>query len=158
MAYYYFKKKEDVPDPQWKTLCDAVTKAFLKLPKNEPRNTYYQGYPMVICDASGCEVIKKAEQLFLFHWGRFFISFNGDKSLSMDFETFTLTQKGFQNVLTNSCETGDKPYDWFVITVLILVHNLCPGCYNITSYCKDDWTPVLQWLNESLNAEYVLPF
>jgi len=56
------------------------------------------------------------------------------------------------------CETDNKPYDKFVVFVLILAHNLAPGCYIITSDGDaKDWQKDLDQLNALCETEYTLP-
>ena len=56
------------------------------------------------------------------------------------------------------CKTANKPYDKFVVYVLILAHNLAPGCYVITSDGDaNDWQKDLDQLNEMCATNYTLP-
>jgi len=56
------------------------------------------------------------------------------------------------------CKTANKPYDKFVVFVLILVHNLAPGCYIITSDGNGiDWQKDLDQLNAICETDYILP-
>ena len=56
------------------------------------------------------------------------------------------------------CKTAYKPYDKFVVFVLILVHNLAPDCYIITSDGDaNDWQKDLDQLNAICETEYTLP-
>jgi hypothetical protein len=56
------------------------------------------------------------------------------------------------------CKTANKPYDKFVVYVLILAHNLAPGCYIITSDGDaSDWQEYLNQLNRICATAYTLP-
>ena len=56
------------------------------------------------------------------------------------------------------CKTANKPYDKFVVYVLILAHNLAPGCYVITSDGNGiDWQKYLDQLNSICETNYILP-
>jgi hypothetical protein len=57
------------------------------------------------------------------------ISFNGDLTKGMDFESFTLLSKK----MSGSCHTGFKPYNFAVCAVLILAYNRLHGIINIQS-------------------------
>jgi len=159
MGYtHYFKKKKDVPDQQWKTFCEKVSEAYLYLPLHEVRKDCYDGYPIEICNCLGDKRIAETRWLFDTEGGVNFIVFNGNMHEGMDHEVFALRQKGKQEYCEWFCKTARKPYDWFVTAVLILLHNLCPDCYEITSDGGKEWLPVVKWLNGSLKAEYVIPF
>jgi len=56
------------------------------------------------------------------------------------------------------CKTANKPYDKFVVYVLILAHNLAPDCYGIISDGNaNDWQKDLDQLNEICETNYTLP-
>ena len=58
----------------------------------------------------------------------------------------------------NFCKTAEKPYDKFVVYVLILAHNLAPGCYTIGSDGDaSDWQEYLDQLNRICATAYTLP-
>ena len=60
--------------------------------------------------------------------------------------------------LFDFCKTANKPYDKFVVYVLILAHNLAPGCYIITSDGDaSDWQKDLDQLNKICETNYTLP-
>lgn len=159
MGYtHYFKKKKDVPDPQWKTLCEKVAEVYQDLPTHEMREDCYEGYLIEIYDCLGDKQIAESRWLFDTEGGVNFIVFNGNVHEALDHETFVLRQKGEQEYCEWFCKTARKPYDWFVTTVLILLYNLCPGCYELRSDGDKEWLPVVKWLNEALKAEYVVPF
>lgn len=57
--------------------------------------------------------------------------------------------------------------DLFVRIVLVLLHNICPGCYHITSSCPQSWRFAQRWLAwnmdmftkapEDIPASFVIP-
>lgn len=159
MGYtHYFEKKKDIPESQWKVLCEKVSQVFQMLPDLDYIDDDYKGFPIVICDGWGVQRITDAKELFAVRNGKRFIVFNGDASNNLEHDTFVLRQEGKQSDRERFCKTEIKPYDGFVVAVLILLHNLCPNCYVIKSDGKeDDWKPVLQWLNQSLKTDYEMP-
>ena len=71
-------------------------------------------------------------------------------------ETFLLVKDDVAGF--NFCKTSHMPYDLFVVYVLILVHNLAPGCYIITSDGdRSDWQKDLDQLNKICETSYTLP-
>lgn len=122
MGYtHFFKKKKDVPDPQWKTLCEKVSEAYEYLPMRELREDCYEGYPIEIYDGLGDKRITETLGLFDTEDGVNFIVFNGNANEGLDHEAFALRQKGKQECCEWFCKTARKPYDWFVTAVLILL-------------------------------------
>ncbi|MGL4667692.1 MAG: hypothetical protein ACRCWR_07155, partial [Saezia sp.] len=133
MGYtHYFEKRKDIPDPQWQALCDKVSEAFIHLPK-VTASDFYRDYPVALFNASGEKRITEAKELFMEDEDNRFIVFNGDASQGLEHESFVLRQKAGQGICEWFCKTARKPYDWFAVTVLILLHNLCPECYEVTS-------------------------
>ncbi len=76
----------------------------------------------------------------------------------------TLSDKfpAYQKVESQRCKQ-----DLFVRIVLVLLHNLCPGCYHITSSCPQSWRFAQRWLAwnmdmftkapEDIPASFVIP-
>ena len=82
------------------------------------------------------------------------IQFNGIGDQA--YETFLLVKDDVAGF--NFCKTSHMPYDLFVVYVLILVHNLAPGCYVITSDGNGiDWQKDLDQLNSICETDYILP-
>lgn len=83
-----------------------------------------------------------------------YISFNG---IGEDgHETMMLEKYGRD---FNFCKTADKPYDRAVVALLILAHHHAPGVWEISSDgSKEDWQPVLDWMNTTGLGEFTLPF
>lgn len=159
MGYtHYFSKVKDVPDEQWHLLYQKVSEIFHLLQSHEVRDDFYTDHPIIICDGMGRKHIKKAKKLFIKDHGTRYILFNGKAADEMDHETFVLRNKGKQDGLDTFCKTARKPYDWFVTAILILTHNICPDCYEISSDGnQEDWRTVHIWLCRVLNTLYQLP-
>lgn len=148
MGYtHYFTQKKQPTDEQWHQLCQQVT-VVVKLIRKMPE------YRFSVCDGLGEKKIRLVEELFTDN-GRT-IAFNGDARLGLDHETFLLSQKC--DTSFNFCKTARKPYDFLVTAILILVNHHCPDCYRICSDGeKQEWEPVLHWLNTHLGKQYKLP-
>lgn len=155
---HYFKKIEDVPDEQWLMLRMKVIEVFQKLPSHETRDDFYANKPIIICDSLGRKHIKNVKKLFLKNHGHRFIAFNGKEIDGLDHETFVLRNSGEQECCENFCKTARKPYDWFVTAILILVHNICPNCFEISSDGDlEEWLDVHRWLCRVTSTIYRLP-
>lgn len=152
----YFPQVKNVPDTQWETLCAKVREAFGWIQNQYLPSLYEADFPVTICDGPGEKIISDVTDLFSANGQKNVIFFNGQASRGLGYEAFFLSQKKLKDF--SFCKTAAKPYDWFVVVVLILVHNLCPGCFDISSDGEvQDWEPVLKWLNERSGVDYLMP-
>lgn len=162
MGYtHYFTQKREIPLDQWATLKHRLSMVFAQLPEHsDSAGGGYASHPLVICNGEGTARITKAEQLFNGYEDNTpgeVICFNGDERKGHDLghETFYLTREGEG---FSFCKTARKPYDWLAVATLLLVEQVCPGCYEIASDGDaGEWEPVMTWLNANGFGPVSLP-
>lgn len=165
MGYtHYFTQKQTVDDLMWKNFREHMDKLVHHYQANpipaEQIGGGYMNKPIVLCDGLG-ENVLKAGTLFT-HDGET-LYFNGEAKDGMDHETFMVNRRipeyRTENALRFStpgeywdfCKTAYKPYDVFVVAALLLLHNLCPGCFTVFSDGDArDWQPVLDYVSTAL--------
>ncbi|RUS67262.1 hypothetical protein CUZ56_01205 [Saezia sanguinis] len=166
MGYtHYYPHKRDVPQKQWDLLCSELQKLWKALPTIPSPNGADDNRLLVVCDGLGEHPVLTAGDLLVGIEGNRqdgknsqAICFNGDAAQGLDHETFMLPQQKGEGEEYLFCKTAHQPYDSLVIAVLILVHNLCPGCFDISSDGDArQWAPVCQWVNQVTAHEYLLP-
>lgn len=169
MGYtHYYPQNKDISQAQWQLLFTALKKLWRVLPMI-PSPVAGDEKPLLICDGLGkyplldindilVEIENNKHGKNMQESSNQAICFNGERATGMDHETFMLTQqKGIEQEYL-FCKTAHKPYDSLVIGVLILVHNLCPGCFDISSDGNArEWAPICQWVNQVTGNEYLLP-
>lgn len=155
MGYtHYFVQKKAVSDKQWGALCERVKQVFDLFEANSGANKVF------ICTADGKKIITRASDLIHHHpdYGPC-IQFNGCAAQELDHESCVLYRDFEPNSAFLFCKTNHKPYDWFVVAVLILVHHYCADSYEVSSDGDTgDWQPVLDWLNQHLKSSFKIPY
>lgn len=138
MGYtHYYRHNRPFTNGEW----EQITKLAQHMLGNLPKNTssgggYYKDKPLTVCGPMGRgEPVVTDEE----------ISLNGDETLDLDHETFTLLKKpatGEYASLSTFCKTNRKPYDLAVTAILLIVTEVAPGAMNISSdgdMRGDDW-------------------
>ena len=133
MGYsHYWTKKDSISDDSWNKIC-ALFRAILE--KN----------PGIIQYESDTA---KPPQI-----GSSVIRFNGIGELGCETFEFSRERVGF-----DFCKTSQKPYDIFVVSVLILVNRFEPMAYDIESDgSMEDWEAGRQLVSSVLGRETFLP-
>lgn len=161
---HYYAQKASVPQDRWDAFKAKFIAAFRQRPEmSSSAGGYFRDRPLIVCTGTGQKAADKGEDLFLEGQGDDFTGgalwVNGSKLLSSEAETFILPQvHDPEHQEWERCDTERKPYDWFVVAALILIHHEAPGCYEISSDGnKADWEPVIRWLAPVVGHELCLP-
>lgn len=145
MGYtHYFTQKKDCPPEQWAAFKEAVMHLYDHIPETRESAGCIETGPLVLCDGNGEVALNSAAELF----GEEALWFNGDdrEGRGLAHETMVLEQAGYGFAF---CKTARKPYDWFVVAVLLLANHHCPGVWEISSDGDpEDWEPVRAWLDD----------
>lgn len=155
MGYtHYFTQKQTVDTLMWKNFREHMDKLVHHYQANPiPAEQICGGYlnkRIVLCDGSG-ENMLSTGTLFT-HDGET-LSFNGEGKDGMDHETFMVNRRIPEGHAEywDCCKTAYKPYDVFVVSALLLLHHLCPGCFSVSSDGDAlDWQPVLDYVSDAL--------
>lgn len=160
MGYtHYFTQRQDLTDAQWRIFrahMEALYGHHLAHPIPASRiNAAYAECPVVLSNREQ-DVALTADALFTDDdqlW------FNGDASAGLAHETLVISRRipavtdrnrclfDANGGYFEFCKTAFKPYDVFVVAALILLHTLCPGCFDISSDGDTaDWQSVLDYM------------
>jgi len=150
---YQFEQGASINDEQWFRFTDAVKEAFWLLPA-QLRPYKQLGFDM-----------NRASELFDEEGS---VTFNHKDSEGYCLNPFYLRQtlsdnfRPYRKVESQRCKQ-----DLFVRIVLVLLHNLCPDSYHITSSCPQSWHFAQRWLAwnmdmftkapEKISASFVIP-
>lgn len=150
---YNVKQTGWISPSQWHRFTLAVTEAFWLLPA-QLRPYKPLGFEM-----------NRASELFDDEGT---VTFNHKDSAGYCCNPFYLRQtlsddfQPYRKVESQRCRQ-----DLFVRIVLVLLHNICPGCYHITSSCPQSWRFAQRWLAwnmdmftkapEDIPASFVIP-
>lgn len=56
------------------------------------------------------------------------------------------------------CKTAQKPYDFFVVGVLLIVHYVAPDILDIGSDGDlEDWQPIIDYLENGFDLKFNFP-
>jgi len=128
---------------------------------------------IIIADWSGEAVLESPEDVFVVEEGIDCLLFNGleddahetfflpmgfaNELLEKSQDVFFLPEELVNKVIPdfvhefNFCKTDNKPYDFIVCAVLLVVKIIAPECYEIKSDGKDDdWLPSWNWVVSEL--------
>ncbi|EGT3611545.1 hypothetical protein FAP59_18335 [Morganella morganii] len=165
MGYtHYFTQKQTVDALQWQNFREHMDRLYHHYLANPiPAEQICGGYlnkPIVLCDGSGENVLSTGT---LFTNDGETLYFNGEAKDDMSHETFMVNRRIPEDLTGNAlrfnnpgeywdfCKTAYKPYDVFVVSALLLLHNLCPGCFSVSSDGDaQDWQPVLDYVSTEL--------
>ncbi|MFZ4214762.1 hypothetical protein ACOZB2_25555, partial [Pantoea endophytica] len=150
---YQFEQGASINDEQWFRFTDAVKEAFWLLPA-QLRPYKQLGFDM-----------NRASELFDEEGS---VTFNHKDGEGYCLNPFYLRQtlsdnfRPYRKVESKRCKQ-----DLFVRIVLVLLHNLCPDSYHITSSCPQSWHFAQRWLAwnmdmftkapEKIPASFVIP-
>jgi hypothetical protein len=161
---HYYTQKASVPEEQWADFKSKLKLAFNNLPDSSTSaGGFYKDRPLVLCSGTGQQGVQEADKLFVTGQGDDFegeaVWINGSRLLDLDAETFILPNvRDPDNQEWMHCNTECKPYDWFVVTALILIHHEAPGCFEISSDGgREHWEPVIRWLVPVVGRVLSLP-
>lgn len=165
MSYvHYYTQKVSVPEEQWAAFKSKLKLAFNNLPDSSTSaGGRYKDRPLVLCSGTGQQAVQEADQLFVTGQGDDFegeaVWINGPRLLGLDAETFILPNvRDPDNQMWMHCNTECKPYDWFVVAALILIHHEAPGCFEVSSDGRrEHWEPVIRWLAPVVGHVLSLP-
>lgn len=154
MGYtHYFTQTQTVDIPLWQNFGQHLTLLYRHYQANPiSAKQICGGYldeVIVLCDGGG-ELTLTPETLFL---DEDTLCFNGEASRELDHETFVIHRQmpdGHGRSDTgywDFCKTAYKPYDVFVTAALLLLHNLCTGCFSVGSDGDaHEWQLVLDYV------------
>ncbi|MFY0991018.1 hypothetical protein [Halomonas sp. C05BenzN] len=161
---HYYTQKASVPEEQWAAFKSKLKLAFNNLPDSSTSaGGFYKDCPITLCYGPGKQGVRKADKLFVTGQGNDFTGeatwFNGDRLVGHEAQSFILPNVfDPENQKWMHCNTECKPYDWFVVTALILIHHEAPGCFEISSDGRrEHWEPVIRWLAPVVGHELTLP-
>lgn len=128
MGYtHYFPQNKEVPLEQWAAFKADVLRLFDVRPSSFETTGSQYDEKVTLCDGNGEIELTQGSQLFEVSaaLGEMLI-FNGDdrEGRGLGHETMLLRQK--RDPAFQFCKTARKPYDWFVVAVLLLAHKHCP--------------------------------
>ncbi|EGT3611544.1 hypothetical protein FAP59_18330 [Morganella morganii] len=155
MGYSHcFTQKQTVDALQWQNFRECMEQLYHYYQANPmPAEQIWGGYPdslIVLCDGLGENALSTGT---LFTNDSETLCFNGEANDCMSYDTFMVNRqipKGHTEY-GNWCRTAYKPYDVFVVAALLLLHNLCPGCFSVFSDGDgQDWQPVLEYVSTVL--------
>ena len=155
MGYtHYFTQKQTVDALIWKNFREHMDKLYHHYQANPiPAEQIGGGYldkPIVLCDGLGENVLNTGT---LFTHDGETLYFNGDAKDEMNHDTFMVNRQIPERCTKyrDYCKTAYKPYDVFVVAALLLLYNLCPGCFSVSSDGDArDWQPVLEYVSTVL--------
>lgn len=162
MGYtHYFTPKKTVDELLWQNFREHLDKLYHHYQANPiPAKQIGGGYPdkpIVLCDGSG-EHVLNIDTLFTPDGET--LCFNGDGKDGMSHEYFMVHRRiPDPGEYGDYCNTAYKPYDVFVVATLLLLHNLCPGCFSVSSDgVSQDWQPVQDYVSAVLpHLDLALP-
>lgn len=181
MGYtHYFRQARNLTNDEWQALKERVSFAFINLPKTIDKSVsdYYADKPLIIADGYGEQRFGLPSQIFIdrelaepsqllidkvnskFTEAIFFNGYSvGDEDFCHD--SFALLKGGHsgKGLEFHCCKTARKPYDFFVMSVLLLVNDVAPGAYVITSDGNStEWQFAQRWLKKLFGHTFYLPW
>ncbi|WP_419792690.1 hypothetical protein ACN09C_17660 [Serratia fonticola] len=137
---FHFLQHGNVKSQDWQSLCQATTTAYQQLCQH-PDKLGLTAAP-VTCEHTGNRRYCFDNNLM----GLGMIGFNGERIAHQAGDPFILYQRQTPYALIR-CDTRGYPYQWLVITVLILANTQCPTTWTIESDVPvKQWRKVAHWL------------
>ncbi|EKA95897.1 MULTISPECIES: hypothetical protein [Enterobacterales] len=151
MGYtHYFTQKQSVDPLMWQNFRKHLDKLYHHYLANpisaEQICGGYPDKPIVLCD--GLEENRLNDGSLFTDDGEA-LCFNGNAADDMNHETFIVQREIPVEDYWDFCKTAYKPYDVFVVAALLLLYNLCPGYFSVSSDGDIwDWQPVLDYVSQ----------
>lgn len=155
MCVHHYQPINDIVDVEWQKIKHDIATTFDQIlyhPESLPEEAKLLYRKITNGDS----------ETVINHYSGLFETLNNHESivlngLSSDAgETFILEKESYScsHRVTASCNTEEKPYDWFVRAALLIVQSHSPFSYQITSTAHpDSWDQTAQWLSIILNKE-----
>ena len=152
---HYYIQQSEISIDDWKIIRALIDMCFQELPLS-----------LGLFDASGENQLLASSELFInfsntskaydaLGWdieGEV-ITFNGCAKSGVDAEHFVLARKNSLNPTPQLCRTEGKPYDFFVIVVLLIINKVAPDAYEITSTVNiNKWRSVADWVSKAIGG------
>lgn len=137
---FHFLQHNTVSSHDWQRLCQAITTAYQQLCQH-PETLGLASAP-VICEYTGNNLYRLDCSLA----GLGLISFNGERASHLAGDPFMLYRRQTLHALIR-CDTRGYPYQWLVMTTLLLANTQCPTTWTIESDIPlKQWRKVVHWL------------
>lgn len=137
---FHFLQHDNVSSQDWQALCQAITIAYLKL-HWQPDTLGLDSAP-VICEHTGNRRYQFDNNLM----GLGMLGFNGERLTYQAGDPFILYQHQTPYALIR-CDTRSYPYQWLVLSALLLANTQCPNTWTIESDVPvKQWRKVAHWL------------
>ncbi|MFO6494547.1 hypothetical protein [Hafnia alvei] len=137
---FHFLQHRTVSSQDWQALCQAITKAYLKM-REHPETLGLATAPG-ICEYTGSCPLRYDDSMI----GLGLISFNGERVTHQAGDPFLLYRRQTPHAPIR-CDTRGYPYQWLVMITLLLANTYSSNTWMIESDVPlKQWRSVGHWL------------